>query len=393
MSNIDNLQSAKEKKYDEFYTQYEEIQKEINAYLEYNPDTFRNKTILCPCDDPEWSNFTRFFAQNFENLGLKKLISTSYSSESKAKKYERNIEYYHQITLFELNGEEYDEQKTDTHGKIFILDRDKNESGTIDIDDLTFSYLEGDGDFHSEEVCRLRDEADIIVTNPPFSLYRDFVAWIFEAQKQFIIIGQQNSITYKEIFPLFKANLMWSGATSSNADMVFKVPKDYDIAPKDREKAAKMGYVGDYTRMGNTCWFSNVEHGRRHKYTECMTMADNKKFSKHKDIKEFGYLCYDNLPNAIDVPYVDAIPSDYAGLMGVPATVMYQFNPDQFEYVGIGTGDRGKEIGVTRNYRGRTDMAVTYPDGSQKCPFGRVVIRYTDTWKSNHPDVFKEGAN
>jgi hypothetical protein len=184
---------------------------------------------------------------------------------------------------------------------------------------------------------------------------------------------------------------MWSGATSSNADMVFKVPKDYDIAPKDREKAAKMGYVGDYTRMGNTCWFSNIEHGRRHQYTKCMSMADNIKYSKHKDLKELGYLKYDNLKDAIDVPYVDAIPNDYSGLMGVPATVMHQFNPEQFEYVGIGTGDRGKEIGVTRNYRGRTDMAVTYPDGSHKCPFGRVVIKYTDKWINSHSEISWKG--
>jgi hypothetical protein len=183
MANTESLQSAKENKYDEFYTQYDEIQKEINAYLEYDKNTFRNKIILCPCDDPEWSNFTKFFAQNFENLGLKKLISTSYSSESKAKKYNHKIEYYHQITLFEHDSPEFDESKTDTHGKIYILDKDKNKSGRIDIDDLQFSYLEGDGDFHSDEIIKLRDDADIIVTNPPFSLYRDFVSWIFDAKK------------------------------------------------------------------------------------------------------------------------------------------------------------------------------------------------------------------
>jgi hypothetical protein len=375
MSNIDNLQEAKETKYDEFYTQYEEIQKEINAYLEFNPDTFKNKTIFCPCDDPEWSNFTRFFAQNFENLKLKKLISTSYSAESKSKKYNRKLEFYHQITLFETNSPSYDVDKTDLHGKLFILDKDTNNSGKIDIEDLEWSYLDGDGDFRSDEIKKLRDEADIIVTNPPFSLYRDFVAWIFEAKKDFIIIGQQNSITYKEIFPLLKNNEMWSGATSSNSDMVFAVPKDYDIAPKDREKAAKLGYVGNYTRMGNTCWFTNIEHGRRHQFLEMMTMADNIKFSKHKDIKEYGYLKYDNLDDAIDVPYVDAIPSDYDGIMGVPASMLYRFNPEQFELVGVGTGNRAKEIGVRKNYRGRTDIAITYPDGTHKCPFGRVLIR------------------
>lgn len=375
MSNIGNLQTAKETKYDEFYTQYEDIQKEINAYLEFDPDAFKDKTVLCPCDDPEWSNFTRFFAQNFENLKLKKFISTSYSADSKAKKYNREIGYYNQITLFELSSPNYDENKSGTHGKIYVLDKDTNKSGQIDIDDLEWSYLDGDGDFRSNEIKQLRNEADIIVTNPPFSLYRDFVAWIFEANKDFIIIGQQNSITYKEIFPLIKNNMMWSGATSSNNDMVFAVPKDYKIAPSDREKAAKLGYVGNYTRMGNTCWFTNIEHGRRHQFLDLMTMADNVKFSKHKSIREYGYLKYDNLDNAIDVPYVDSIPKDYDGIMGVPASMIHSFNPDQFELIGVGTGDRAKEVGITRNYRGRTDLAVTYPDGTQKCPFGRVLIR------------------
>ncbi len=160
MANIDNLQAAKETKYDEFYTQYEEIQREINAYLEYDPNTFRDKVVLCPCDDPEWSNFTKFFAQNFETLGLKKLISTSYSAKSKAKKYHRDVEYYHQITLYELDNSLFDETKTDTHGKIFTLTR-RNKK--VDIDDLNWKYLEGDGDFHSDEVSALRDEADATV--------------------------------------------------------------------------------------------------------------------------------------------------------------------------------------------------------------------------------------
>ena len=165
------LSAAKTAKNDEFYTKYTDIQKEVNAYLEYNPDVFRGKTVLLPCDDPEWSNFTKFFAQNFEKFGLKKLISTSYASASK------KVEY-HQITLFEMNSPQYDEEKTDTHGKIFILEKDNDVSGRIDINDLEWSYLEGDGDFRSDEVKKLRDEADIIITNPPFSLFREFVTWI-----------------------------------------------------------------------------------------------------------------------------------------------------------------------------------------------------------------------
>ena len=194
------LSNAKTAKNDEFYTQYADIQKEINAYLDYDKNVFRGKTVLLPCDDPEWSNFTKFFAQNFELLGLKKLISTSYAPESK--KYK--IPY--QPTLFETIQPYYSPDKTKTHGKIFILERDITGDNRINIDDLEWQYLEGDGDFRSDEIKALRDEADIIVTNPPFSLFREFIAWLVEADKKFIIIGNMNAITYKEIFPLIKGN-------------------------------------------------------------------------------------------------------------------------------------------------------------------------------------------
>ena len=182
MANNTNLGAAKAAKNDEFYTQYADIQKEINAYLEYNPDTFRDKVVLLPCDDPEWSNFTRFFAQNFERLGLKRLISTSYAVESK--KYKN-----YQPTLFETESPIFDIDKTRIKGKIFELTHDTNQNGRIDIDDLEWHYLEGDGDFRSKEVCKLRDEADIIVTNPPFSLFREFMDWLIQSTKQFLIIG------------------------------------------------------------------------------------------------------------------------------------------------------------------------------------------------------------
>jgi len=174
----ENLTKARATKNDEFYTLYEYIQKEVNAYLEFNPDVFQDKVVLLPCDDPEWSNFTRFFAQNFENFRLKKLISTSYAADSKPE----DIPY--QFTLFESESPRFDKSKTRSHGKIFTLTRDKNQSEKIDIDDLEWDYLEGDGDFRSEEIKALRDEADIIVTNPPFSKFRDFLAWIIEATEQ-----------------------------------------------------------------------------------------------------------------------------------------------------------------------------------------------------------------
>ena len=366
----DALLNAKKQQNDEFYTLYEYIQKEVNAYLEYNPETFKDKVVLCPCDDPEWSNFTRFFAQNFETLGLKKLISTSYSVESKKSKYEQ----YRQVTLYEIMSSQYDEDKSITKGRIFTLTRDKNNSGKIDYDDLEWSYLEENGDFQSDEVKNLRDEADIIITNPPFSLFRDFVAWILEADKHFLIIGQIGMATYKEIFPEIKNNCMWIGVTCNNEDMVFEVPASADVNPKDREKAARMGYVGNYTRQGNACWFTNIDHGRRHEPLRLMTMAENLRYSKHKDLVTRGsYLHYDNY-DAIDVPYIDSIPSDYDGIMGVPSTYLDRYNPDQFDILGIGTGDSAKELGIKKNYRGRTDLSYTN-DGSQSCPYGRILIR------------------
>ncbi len=322
-----NLGAAKTAKNDEFYTQYEDIEREMNAYLEYDENVFRGKTVLLPCDDPEWSNFTKYFAQNFERFGLKKLISTSYAPESK------KIKAW-EPTLFETEAPQYDEDKSKTHGKIFILDSDTNGSGRIDVNDLRWEYLKGDGDFRSEEVTKLRDEADFVITNPPFSLFREFLAWLASSGKKFAIIGNQNAITYKEVFPLIKDNSVWLGATGFANDMVFRVPTGTEVRPEDKAKAARLGYVGDYTRLGNSCWFTNVEHGRRHKPLPLMTIADNIKYSKHKEIKGIGYLHYDNY-DAIEVPFTDAIPSDSDGKMGVPITFLDKYCPEQFEIVGI----------------------------------------------------------
>ncbi|MBR4611736.1 MAG: DNA methyltransferase [Kiritimatiellae bacterium] len=352
------LTNAKSAKNDEFYTQYADIQKEVNAYLDFNPDTFRGKSVLLPCDDPEWSKFTRFFAENFERLGLKKLISTSYAAASKkigmgAKKWGD----WYQPSLFESESPQFDAEKTGVRGKIFVLDHDTNANGRIDLDDLEWHYLEGDGDFRSEEVCRLRDEADVIVTNPPFSLFREFLAWILgeckseckiengkckieaatkntKDTKKFLIIGNMNTVNTKDVFPHVVSGQLWLGATGNGSDMVFAVPKGAYVDPKDRAKAAKLGYVGDYTRLGNSCWFTNMEHGRRHQPLQLMTMADNLRYSRHREIKEHGYRRYDNY-DAIEVPYSDAIPSDYDGVMGVPVTFLDKFCPEQFEIVGI----------------------------------------------------------
>lgn len=219
----DNLKQAKKAKNDEFYTQWVDIEKEIMAYLDYDPDVFRGKTILLPCDDPEWSNFTKFFAQNFEYFGLKKLISTSYAYESK------NLQQHYQPTLFEQNSAHFDIDKTKIKGKIFTLDHDTNKNGVIDIEDLEWQYLEGDGDFRSDEVKKLRDEAQIIVTNPPFSLFREFLDWLFETDKKFIMIGNKNCITYKETFSKIKENKMWVGKTPMSVDLLFGVPDEDEL--------------------------------------------------------------------------------------------------------------------------------------------------------------------
>jgi len=322
---------------------------------------FGYKTILLPCDDPEWSNFTKFFAQNFERFGLKKLISTSFAHNSK------NYNGNYQPSLFETEDPQYDEQKTVQNGKIFTLTRDKNKNGKIDVNDLEWHYLEGNGDFGSEEIKNLRDEADIIITNPPFSLFRNFLSWITEANKQFLIIGNMNAITYKEVFPLIKENKMWLGATSSGKDMVFAVPVGSEIDEKDKQKAARLGYVGDFTRLGNSTWFTNLDHGRRHQPLPLMTMADNIKFSKHKEIKGLGYQKYDNY-EAIEVPFTDAIPSDYEGVMGVPISFLDKYSPEQFEIIG-NADDKNFYIPVFGKYNSRITI-----NGNQ--PFKRIFIRH-----------------
>lgn len=324
-----NLTKAKNTKNDEFYTQFYDIEKEINTYLDYNSDVFRNKTILLPCDDPEWSNFTKYFALNFLRFGIKKLISTSYAPESK--KYKMGYE----PSMFEKEDSKFDQNKTLLNGKIFILEHDVTGDGKIDVDDLQWEYLCGDGDFRSEEVKKLRDEADIIITNPPFSLFREFMSWIIEGEKQFVVIANMTSIMYKEIFPLIKDGKVWLGGTGFVNDMVFAVPKGTIVKESDKAKAARLGYVGDYTRLGNSCWLTNIEFKRRHVPIPLMSIEDNLKFTKHKDLKgQTSYSHYENY-DALEIPYTDSIPGDYDGIMGVPVSFLGKHCPEQFEIVGM----------------------------------------------------------
>lgn len=323
------LAAAKAAKQDEFYTQYVDIQKEVEAYLEFDPDTFRGKVIYCNCDDPFESNFFKYFAANFNKLGLKKLVTTSYDGSPIAGA---------QLSLFEYDEGNGKRQKPKAIAVEIEGVKDVNGDGATGIEDVklflernphTRKRLAGGGDFRSAECVELLKQADIVVTNPPFSLFREYVARLVEHGKKFLIIGNQNAISYKEIFKLIKETEIWLGYRSG--DMAFRVPDYYE----PRETRYWEDDDGQKWRsMGNACWFTNLDHGRRHQQLPLMTMADNLKFSKHKEIK--GKTAYDRYANydAIEVPFTDAIPSDYDGVMGVPVTFLDKHNPEQFEILG-----------------------------------------------------------
>lgn len=352
-----NLGAARTAKNDEFYTRYEDIEKEINAYLDFDPNRFRGKSILLPCDDPEWSNFTKYFAQNFEKLGLNKLVSTSYAADSKPE------EIPYQPTLFEQSSPLYDPSKTRTKGKIFTLTQDSNKDGKMNFDDLEWDYLEGDGDFRSSEITQLRDAVDLVITNPPFSLFREFLAWIIEGQKDFVMIGNMNSITYKEVFKLIRDNQLWlgNGFHSGNAFFATPVKREYASGVYDEGS----GLV----KFRNAAWFTNLDHGRRHLPMQLMSMSDNLKFSKHKDVKANGYVKYDNY-DAIEVPFSDAIPSDFDGVMGVPISFLQKYSPEQFEILGLAAGNIRGLAGIPSS----TGKDGPYINGKLK--YGRIMIRH-----------------
>ncbi|MCL2072780.1 MAG: adenine-specific methyltransferase EcoRI family protein [Marinilabiliaceae bacterium] len=325
-----NLSNAKSAKNDEFYTQFYDIEKEINAYLDYDPNVFAGKTILCPCDDPYESNFFKYFALCFQELKLKKLIATCYKGSPIANK---------QLSLFD--DESAENKTTRNPHKIEITEiPDLNQDGVVNLYDVQLllasdrnhlTRLQEDGDFRSEEVTKLRDEADMIVTNPPFSLFREFLTWITEANKEFLIIGNMNAITYKEVFPLIKENKMWMGATIHSGDREFAVPDDYPLYAagyRIDEKGKK------YIRIKGVRWFTNLDHGRRHRQLPLMTMAKNLRYNNKMKGKQ-SYDKYDNY-DAIEVPATDTIPSDYEGIMGVPISFLDKYCPEQFQIVGLG---------------------------------------------------------
>ncbi len=344
-----NLTSAKRAKNDEFYTQYGDIQKEIEAYLEYNPDVFRGKVVYCNCDDPFESNFFRYFVLNFNKLGLKQLITTSYKPSPVAN------------TQLKLFGGNENTAKPKGRPKVtankFIINEvhDMDGDGEFNLKDVAqqlkenqhneWTPLAGTGDFRSNECITLLKSADIVATNPPFSLFREYVKQLVEYDKMFVIIGSMNAITYKEIFPLIKNNKLWLGNG-------FHAGNAYFFTPDIREFAsgvfdAKTGLV----KFRNVCWFTNIDHGRRHQPLPLMTMSDNLKFSKHKQIKgRKEYLKYDNY-DAIEVPFTDSIPSDYDGAMGVPISFLDKYSPEQFEIIGLTSGRDEFECRPSKKYK------------------------------------------
>ena len=335
-----NLTAAKAAKNDEFYTQYADIEKEVSAYLEYDSGVFRGKTVLLPCDDPEWSNFTKYFLDRFDDYGIGKLVSTCIAPQARLK-----------LPLFDGIG----------HGRYLARTRGKGTSTGI---------LDGDGDFRSKELCQLRDEADMIITNPPFSLFREFIEWIRRGKdedKKFLVIGNMNAITYKKIFPLIKENKMWLGNGFQASSAYFRTPKE-----NMREYAE--GVLDVNTRIvkfRNCCWFTNLEHGRRHEPLQLMTMAENKKYSRHKEVRGNDYRHYDNY-DAIEVPFTDAIPADYDGVMGVPISFLDKYCPEQFEIVGA-TESEGKGFS---NGLWKPESKVAQPMSNGKRIYKRIFIRH-----------------
>lgn len=346
-----NLNAAKTAKKDEFYTQLTDIERELQHYWPH----FRDKVVLCNCDDPYESNFFKYFALRFNQLGLKKLICTCYDGSPVMGT---------ELSLFSLDAEG-NEKKTAYKVEITEVS-DVNGDGAVDLADVEYliqndknvlSCLRGNGDFRSRECIELLKEADIVVTNPPFSLFREYIAQLMEYEKKFLIVGSSNASHYKDVFSLIKENKLWLGI--KYGDMSFKVPEDYEARDT---RYWQDEYGQKWRSLGNICWFTNLDHKKRHEELDLVCRYDAEE-----------YPTYDNF-EAIDVSKVQDIPYDYPGVMGVPDTILGQLNPEQFEIIGMGSGDLAKQAGVRKNYRGRTDLAYTV-NGKPKCPYSRILIR------------------
>lgn len=329
MAKNDNLHKAKRAKADEFYTQLSDIENECKHYWEH----FKGKTILCNCDDPRVSNFFRYFSLNFEHLGLKKLIATCYKNQD--------------IDLFS--------QESSEKAVYIIYEGDKNGNRQVDDNELEVKELQGDGDFRSKECIELLKEADIVVTNPPFSLFREYVAQLIEYEKKFLIIGHQNAITYKEIFPLLKENKMWLGYGFKGSAGHF-ISKYEDVATAGDHKEGMI-------RVSGVTWFTNLEHNKRHEELILYKEYNPEKFPNE-------YPKYENY-NAIEVSKTAEIPMNYNGVMGVPVTFMYKYNPEQFEIIGMAE-DNGKGLsGEAAEWDGKNPHCII----NGKAMYKRIFIR------------------
>lgn len=329
MAKNDNLHKAKRAKADEFYTQLSDIENECKHYWEH----FKGKTILCNCDDPRVSNFFRYFSLNFEHLGLKKLIATCYKNQD--------------IDLFS--------QESSEKAVYIIYEGDKNGNRQVDDNELEVKELQGDGDFRSKECIELLKEADIVVTNPPFSLFREYVAQLIEYEKKFLIIGHQNAITYKEIFKLIKENKIWLGYGFKGGAGHF-ISKYEDIATAGDHREGMI-------RVSGVTWFTNLEHNKRHEELILYKEYNPEEFPNE-------YPKYENY-NAIEVSKTAEIPMNYNGVMGVPVTFMYKYNPKQFEIIGMAE-DNGKGLsGEAAEWDGKNPHCII----NGKAMYKRIFIR------------------
>ena len=334
-----NLKEAKAAKNDEFYTQLVDIENELKYYRPH----FQGKVVYCNCDNCMESNFFKYFALSFERLGLKELIATAYNENGK--------------------------------GIVYRYKGDKNGNNYPDFDEIVPTELNGNGDFRSAECIEILKECDIVVTNPPFSLFREYVAQLIEYGKQFLIIGNCNAITYKEIFPYIKENKLWLGVSSFNNGMYFQVPNDYEYSQTykfDKERNGKK-----VMRVSSIAWFTNLDHHRRNLELDLYMKYSNEYYPKYYNF------------DAIEVSKVCEIPMDYKGVIGVPITFLDKYNPNQFEIIGLGIANLGLSIGVQpyteehRKYRKEIQKRgvvngdlYLVENGLVKVPYARILIKH-----------------
>lgn len=340
MASNKDLNKLKANPDDEFYTRLSDINAELKHYKHH----FKDKVVLCNCDDPRVSNFFHYFAEHFESLGLKKLIATCY----------KNCE----PDLFSTNSSE--------QAVYIIYEGDKNGNCSVDLDELQVLPLKGDGDFRSAECVELLKEADIVCTNPPFSLIGEYFEQLIKYDKKFLILGSSAAIHRTEVFPYIRDNKMWTGYKPFSQDMLFEVSKEHEMELRKKKKEGSGWRVVDGVFYGRcpAIWYTNLEIEKKH--IDFVSEL-------YKTYTPEEYPTYENF-DGIDVSSVRDIPKDYFGNMGVPDSFIDFYNPEQFEILGIGSGDLAKEVGVKKNYRGRSDLAINR-NGKLSCPYSRLIIR------------------